>query len=377
MTILNISTYPPQKCGLASFSMDLRKNLLLQNHKFQVLAISDDKSDYAYPKEVVFTLHKNSLEDYIHAAEFANDSHEVDIVIIQHEFGIFGGTDGKYILEFVRVLKKPFIVISHTVLPTPSSSQLQIMKTLYAHAAGIVCMTHKSAEVLDEIYATPSNKVTIISHGVTPFKPYPQALLKKKYNLESNELITTFGLIGPNKGLEIGIQALTDVVANHPSVRYLILGQTHPALKTNGEDKYRDMLIKMVDELHLNDNVIFVDKYLSDSELGEYLYMTDIYLSPYPNKDQAVSGTLAFALGCGCAIVSTSYLYAEEVLTNGRGLLAKSIEPKELAMLINKILDDPKLKQTLKENASILGKKITWPNIGIEYSNLIKTIIKD
>lgn len=376
MNILNISTYPPQMCGLATFSMDLRNSLLPQGCQFEVIAVSDEVCAHDYPAEVVFTLRKNCAEDYVRAAEFANACQSAEIIVIQHEFGIFGGIDGEYILKFVHSLKKPFIIITHTVLPNPTTSQYQIMNDLYEHAAGIVCMTHKSAQMVREIYAAPSSRVAIISHGVTPFKRHPQEMLKNKYHLEENSLITTFGLLGPGKGLEIGIHAMADVVIDHPSALYLILGRTHPALKKSEGEKYRNMLMKLVAELHLEDNVLFVDKYLSDEELGDYLYMTDIYLSPYPNKDQAVSGTMAFALGCGCAIVSTSYLYAQEVLADGRGLLAKTNDPKELAMLINEILDNPKLKQSLKEKASIFGDKITWPNVGIEYAHLIEQILQ-
>ena len=207
------------------------------------------------------------------------------------------------------------------------------------------------------------------------FKRYPQEILKQKYGFQSHQLIITFGLIGPGKGLEIGIHALANVVITHPSARYLIIGKTHPVLKKREGEKYRYMLMDLVKELHLEDNVLFIDKFLSDEELGEYLYMTDVYLSPYPNRDQAVSGTMAFALGCGCAIVSTSYSYALEILEGGRGLLAQTNEPQELATLINKILNNPQLQELLQKKAFLFGEKITWPNIGLDYKHLFCHIL--
>jgi glycosyltransferase involved in cell wall biosynthesis len=375
MTILNLGTYPPRQCGIATFSMDLRKSLLLQGYKVQVLAISDDDNGYHYPGEVVLTLSQNQKQDYIRTANFVNTTQDVELLIIQHEFGIFGGADGEYLLELVRLLRKPFVLIAHTVLPQPTERQSQILTELCQQAAGIVCMTHQSAQMLIDLYAAPPDLMTVIAHGVPLFKRYPQDKLKQKHNLLGHQLVSTFGLIGPGKGLELGIRSLAAIVPGHPSVRYLILGQTHPALKKREGEKYRQMLIDLVAELNIEENVIFINKFLSDKELGEYLYMTDIYLSPYPNMDQAVSGTMAFALGCGRAILSTPYAYAREVLADGRGLLTQGNDPLELAALMAKILDDPQLQKTLQEKAYLLGEKMTWPNVGKDYKWLFRQII--
>jgi glycosyltransferase involved in cell wall biosynthesis len=375
MTILNLGTYPPKQCGIATFSMDLRKSLLLQGYKVQVLAVSDDDNGYRYPDEVVLTLLQNQKQDYRRAANFVNTTPDVELVIVQHEYGIYGGADGEYLLELVRLLRKPFVLIAHTILPQPSEHQSQILTELCQLAAGIVCMTRQSAQMLIDLYAAPPDLVTVIAHGVPLFKRYPQYKLKQKHNLQGHQLVSTFGLIGPGKGLEIGIRALAAVVPRHPSVRYLILGKTHPALQKREGEKYRQMLIDLVEELNIEENVIFINKFLTDKELGEYLYMTDIYLSPYPNMDQAVSGTMAFALGCGCAMVSTPYAYAREALADGRGLLTKGTDPLELAALIAKILDDPQLQRTLQEKAYLLGERMTWPNVGKDYKRLFRQIL--
>ncbi len=371
MAILNLSTYLPQQCGIATFSMDLRKSLLPQGQRFEIMAISDKENGYVYPDEVVFTLYKHNKEDYIRAAEFANAYSDLDLVVVQHEYGIFGGPDGNYLLDFISHLHKPFIVVTHSVLPEPSKGQHSILRELCRQAAGIVCMTNKSAHLLHEIYEAPEETISVIHHGVPLFQNQPQKELKQKYNFENNQLVTTFGLIGPGKGLEIGIRAIAKVALKHPSVRYLILGKTHPNLIRSEGESYRNMLSELVKDLGLENNIIFVNKFLSDDELGDYLHMTDIYLSPYPNRDQAVSGTMAFALGCGRAIVSTAYAYAEEVLANERGLLAQSNDPDELAYLLIQILDNPQLQQTLENNASFFGKTIMWPNIGKNYSDFI------
>ena len=375
MLIFNLGTYPPKQCGIATFSMDLRNSLILQGHTIKVMTVSDDDSFYRYPDEVVFNLKQTQKHDYVAAADIINSDSNIDLLIIQHEYGIYGGEDGEYICELVNLLNRPFILITHTVLPRPSKNQKQILNNLCQRASGIVCMTRKSACLLADLYEAPAELITVVAHGVPEFKRSPQKWLKQKYGFNDCHVISTFGLIGPGKGLELGIRAIADIVDEHPAVRYLILGQTHPMLQKSEGEKYRQMLIDLVSELDIAENVIFINKFLSDKELGEYLYMTDIYLSPYPNMDQAVSGTMAFALGCGRAIVSTPYAYANEVLSAGKGLLSKESDPKELACLMKEILHDPKLQKTLQKKAYDLGKTWTWPNVGKQYCSFFKQII--
>jgi len=377
MTILNLGTYPPKQCGIATFSMDLRNSLLLQGNNVHVMAVSDNSYEYKYPKEVVFNIQQNKEQDYYNAATFINSSPHIKLLIIQHEYGIYGGDDGEYLLNLVNCLHKPYILVTHTVLPRPSKRQKQILNCLCHLSAGIVCMTKKSAQLLIDLYEAPRETVKTIAHGVPEFKRQSQKILKDKHNLNGKAIISTFGLIGPGKGLELGIKAMADVAEKFPSARYMILGQTHPMLQKTEGEKYRKMLINLVSELDIKDNVIFVNKFLSDEELGEYLYMTDIYLSPYPNKDQAVSGTLAFAMGCGRAIVSTPYSYASEVLMDGRGLLTENVDSKELASLMEQILADKILKENLQNQSYDLGRTWSWPNIGKEYTDFIMQILND
>lgn len=377
MNIINIGTYPPKQCGIATFSMDLRNSLLAADNAVSIMALSDDSINYHYPEEVVFNLQQNLKQDYIKAANYINSFAQIELVVLQHEYGIYGGIEGEYVLELAKLLHKPFVLITHTVLPRPTKRQKQILNELCHRAAGIVSMTQRSKELLVNLYEAPSELVKVIAHGVPDFPKKSGEELKRQYGFQGRHLISTFGLIGPGKGLELGIRAVADVVVDYPDVTYLILGQTHPMLQRYEGEKYRQMLNDLVAELNLGENVVFVNKYLTNEELGDYLYMTDIYISPYPNMDQAVSGTLAFAVGCGRAIVSTDYAYAHEVLRGGRGLLAPKPDAENLSTLLLKVLASPKLAQELQAQAYKLGKTWTWPSIGREYTSFFRQIIDE
>lgn len=376
MKIVNIGTYPPKQCGIATFSMDLRNSLIANDNTVKCIALSDDKFIYSYSEEVILNLKQNKKSAYMQTAKLINNSPDIDLVVLQHEYGIFGGKDGNYILELTKHLEKPYVLICHTVLPRPGKKQKLILYHLCQRASGIVAMSNRSAKLLIDLYQAPQDIINVIPHGVPEFVKEDADKLKTEYGLQGRDIISTFGLIGSGKGLEIGIEAMVSVAQEYPSALFLILGETHPMLKKVEGEKYRNMLVAMVEELNLQNNVQFVNKYLSIEELGKYLHMTDIYLSPYPNKDQAVSGTMAFAIGCGKAIVSTPYAYARENLAQGRGLLTKKADPNELANSIKKILADPQLKQTLQENAYALGKNWLWPNIGRQYTDIFKKIMR-
>lgn len=377
MNIINIGTYPPKQCGIATFSMDLRNSLFAADNAVSIMALSDDSFNYHYPEEVSFNLQQNLKQDYIKAAAYINGSSQIELVVLQHEYGIFGGIDGEYVLELTKLLHKPFVLITHTVLPRPTKRQKQILNELCHRAAGIVCMTQRSKQLLVNLYEAPPELVRVIAHGVPDFPKKSSQDLKRQYGFQGRRLISTFGLIGPGKGLELGIRAVANVVVDYPDVTYLILGQTHPMLQRYEGEKYRQMLNNLVTELDLQAHVVFVNKYLTNEELGDYLYMTDIYISPYPNMDQAVSGTLAFAVGCGRAIVSTDYAYANEVLRGGRGLLAEKPDPKNLSALLCQILSNRELSENLQAQAYKLGQTWTWGSIGKEYTDFFRQIVQE
>ncbi|HWP95621.1 MAG TPA: glycosyltransferase family 4 protein [Syntrophomonadaceae bacterium] len=377
MTIVNLSTYPPKQCGIASFSKDLRDNLELSGWKVRIAAMSDRDTSYHYPAEVGYQIRVDHPEDYRITASKINYADDINICIIQHEYGIFGGPDGEYVLSFTDNLDKPFILVTHTVLPEPSHNQMRVLKKLAEQAVAVVCMTRRSARLLDHVFAVPINKIYLIHHGTPVFSNQDRETLKTLYGLKGRQIITTFGLIGPGKGLENGIRALAQLVDKHPDILYLIAGETHPVLKKREGESYREMLQELTSSLGMEDHVTFVNQYLPLDQLGDYLNMSDIYLSPYPNPDQAVSGTLAYALGCGLAIVATPYQYALEMLQTGRrGLIALSPAPLHLAQSLDQVLSRPRLQAILEQRAYKLGQKMQWPFVGQQYGLLAESLLK-
>ncbi len=375
MNIAILSTYPPRECGIASFSSDLRDNLIRFNENIEIIAITDNNADYDYPPEVVFQISQDERASFISAAGFVNES-SIDIVIIQHEYGIFGGPDGSYVLDFAKKLEKPFIVITHTVLPKPSLGQKQVLAELGSMAIGVSCMTKRAAGLLENIYHIPKSKLCVIPHGVHYFEPKDREYLKQQYGYTGKIIVSTFGFLGPGKGIENCIKALSKLVQKYPNILYLVLGKTHPSLSKKYGESYRNLLLNLVENLGLTENIDFVNQYLPLDKLGDYLYMTDVYVTPYPNKDQAVSGTLTYAVGCGRAIVSTPYEYAIEILGGARGLIAQdSNNPSELATLIEKIINDPVLKQNLEQKTRNLGEKMTWSNVAQQYINFLNQLL--
>lgn len=359
----------------------MRDNLTRLGERTSIAAVSDPYFTYTYPDEVSYIIRQNKIEDYASTANEVNKNSGIDLVIIQHEYGIYGGADGDYLLEFTARLKKPYLLVTHTILPYPTTNEKAVLSALCRQAAAVVCMTKSSSSMLSRVYGAAPEKVYIIHHGVPAFRAQDRNLLKQEYGFEGRELITTFGLIGPGKGIEIGIKALKRLIMKHKNLMYLIVGRTHPMLvEHEGEqhgDRYRETLVELVRRLGMQDHVAFVNKFLEPEALGEYLYMTDIYLSPYPDLNQAISGTLAYALGCGRAIVSTPYLYALEMLSQDqRGLVANDTTNEALAELLDRVLSEPDLKLKLEKRAALLGAKVKWPYIAKQYANLAESVLK-
>ncbi|MCR4431769.1 MAG: glycosyltransferase family 4 protein [Tepidanaerobacteraceae bacterium] len=375
MNIAILSTYPPRECGIASFARDLKNNLAIWGQNVSILAITDKNSMYDYPPEVVFELREDKKDDYNIAAEFLNSA-EVDVVFIEHEYGIFGGRDGSFVLDFASNLNKPFILNTHTVLPHPGFRQRGILAKLGKKALAVICMTRRSSELLNRVYRIPVEKIYVVPHGVPMFREKPRELLKKSYNIAGRTLVTTFGFIGPGKGIELGIKAISILKEKYPDIIYLVAGETHPNLKKRMGETYRDSLLDLIEKLNVKDNIKFINRYISLEELGEILHMTDIYLTPYPHRNQAVSGTLSYAVGCGRAIVSTPYDYSLEILSEGRGLVASEANPEQLADLIDRILSNPQLKAQLEKRAMKLGKTMLWPEVAKSYVRILQGILQ-
>jgi glycosyltransferase involved in cell wall biosynthesis len=380
MKIAYIGTYPPRECGIGTFTWDLVNAMAHSQGKKSgdeafVVALNDDDQVYAYPKEVKLTIRQEQQTEYIEAANFINLS-GADLCVLEHEFGIFGGQSGVYILPLLHRLKMPVIVTLHTILKVPSYNEKAILKEICKMASKVVVMSHKAIEFLTNIYDVPQEKIAFIEHGV-PDIHFDHALAKKEFKLESKKVLLTFGFIGRNKGIETVIKALPSVIEEHPEVLYMVLGKTHPNILRHSGEEYRNSLHLLVKSLKLSDHVFFLNEFMDPDQLFKYLAACDIYITPYLNEAQITSGTLSFAMGVGCSVVSTPYWYASELLADGRGRLFDFGDSHQLATILNELLGQPAVLKELQRKAYEYGKNITWPKTGEKYTALAKSILAD
>ena len=376
MKITYIATYPPRECGIGTFTANLFKSMLTQNeHEGFVVALNDNDLTYTYPEEVKITIRQNHQKDYLKAVKYINLS-GADVCVLQHEFGIFGGQSGMYILPLLHRLEIPLIVTLHTILQTPSYNEKEVLKEICKMAGKVVVMTHKAVEFLVSIYDVPKEKIALIEHGVPDIQFNPEKV-KKQFKLEHKKTLLTFGFIGRSKGIETVIKALPEVVKKHPEVIYIILGKTHPNVVRHSGEEYRTFLLRMVKNLHLEDHVIFLNEFIDERDLFKYLYACDIYITPYLNEAQITSGTLSYAVGVGAAVLSTPYWHAAELLANGRGRLFNFNDSDGLAENLNDLFDNPKELKSLKDKAAEYGKNITWPKTGEKYVALAEKLVKE
>lgn len=371
-----VATYPPRECGIATFTKDLSSAIdkFLPFSNKLIIAMSQGDEIEQYPREVRFQIFDRSKDSHRAGADFINES-SARLVSLQHEFGIFGGPDGEYILDFAERLEKPLVITLHTVLFKPSENQKRIIQRLGEIAQSFVVMVKLGEDILKEVYGIPQEKIALIPHGVPNVHRVPADLVKRDLGIAGHEVVSTFGLISRGKGIQYGIQAMAEVRKKYPNVRYLVLGETHPGVRNLEGESYRQTLVNLLDELDLHDVVKFNNRFLSLRELVRYLSATDVYVTPYINKDQIVSGTLAYALGCGRAIVSTPYLYAEEVLADGRGVLTDFQDPDAMARAIIEILSNPELRASLESNAYRYGRRAAWFNVAVDYLSLFHHIL--
>ena len=376
--IAYVGTYPPKECGIATFTLDVVNATDLSGWRSIVLAVDDEAPSEPHPdNKVVYTIVKEDRADYVKAAKVL-DKHKVSLLSIQHEYGIFGGDHGEYVLDLCRAVTMPIVVTLHTVLPNPDEAQRRILKEMEKHASCFVVMAHKAVELLTDVYGIAASKIRFIPHGA-PNAPYhADAAAKQKFGLAGRRVLSTFGLISPNKGIEDAIAAMPDVVKKEPAAIYLVLGQTHPVIKRKEGEWYRDSLVKQVQDLGLTDNVKFVDKYLTLQELIDYLIATDVYITPYyANPHQITSGTLAYAMVTGKVIVSTPYLYAAELLAEGRGFLYPFRDSGRLSEIIENLLMDDALFEATRQKAYEYGRSMTWQSVGIQYTKLFTEMLDE
>jgi glycosyltransferase involved in cell wall biosynthesis len=375
MKIAYISTYPPRECGIATFNQNLmrainanypeRKKLLDGGF---VVALNDSEStqEYEYPEEVKYVIRQDHQKDYIRAANFINTS-SADACIMEHEFGIYGGESGIYILPLIHRLEKPLISILHTILREPSYVQRIIIREIADQSAKIIVMSQRAVEFLTSIYDIPVEKIQIIEHGVPDLEEPEDNPVKQLTAFKKHRVLLTFGLISRNKGLETVVKALPEIVKNHPDVMYVVLGNTHPGVIKSSGEEYRDHLKNLAAKLNVSNHLTFINKFVSEEELINYLTAAEVYVTPYHNEAQITSGTLSYAVGAGAAVVSTPYWHATELLANGRGRLFDFKNSEALAEIVNELLDNDEVLNKLKENAYEYGLHLRWPQTGAEF----------
>lgn len=374
LNVAFLTTYPPRECGIATFTQDivneLKKTLLIRTG---VIAVSDQHMQYG--EDVIFELKQHDRKSYRDIAGKIN-RFNIDVLMVEHEYGIYGGDCGQYLLDLLDLINKPVITTLHTVLQSPNNKQREILKRLCEKSEKVVTMAINSRKVLEDVYGVESDKIELIHHGVPDLKLPERDELKRELGLENRTIISTFGLISPGKGLEYGIEAVKTVASKHPEVLYLILGQTHPVIRKNQGEAYRESLEKMVSELKVEDNVRFVNRYLTKEEIIRYLKLSDIYMTPYLGRDQAVSGTLAYAVGYGRVIISTPYPYAKEMLADGRGLLASFEDSVSLSECLNYVIEHPKIKKQMEQRTLLLGKNMKWNAVTRRYMSIFFKVYK-
>ena len=370
-----MGSYPPRECGIATFTRDTVDSFDQRfDTKSEIVAIDEPGGEMrGYPPEVTARLVEEDRSSYADVAAIVN-AHPCELVNVQHEYGLFGGQDGEWFIDALEEITKPTVVTLHTVLPEPNDHHRAVAQKICELSTAIVVLSQTGKNILSERYGVDQEKIHDIHHGVpdVPFRSTDAA--KSAFGIGQRMVISTFGLISRGKGLEIAIEAMRRVVRYHPEALYLILGQTHPVVRRREGESYRDSLTAMVAEYGLRNNVQFVDRYLDFPELVEYLQATDIYLTPYLNPVQIVSGTLAYALGMGKAIVSTPYLYAEELLSHHRGFLVPFRDANATANAVAALLADPALRRATERRAYRFGRQMTWPNVAFAYGKLFSEL---
>lgn len=360
-----VTTFPPTQCGIATFTEDLTRAVDRQRalpHSV-IVAVNPDAEKLDYPSSVKFTIARDSQADYLAAADYINRS-DIDLVCVQHEFGIFGGTWGYHLIPFLKALTKPAVATLHTVLRKPEPAPMEITQEIGRVCQSVVVMNSIAAHVLQETYGVPASKIKHIHHGAPRFSPELAPKKKARLKVVGRKVIATFGLINPGKGIEYAIQAMPQVVARHPDALYLILGETHPGVRRHSGEGYREMLERLIAELGMQDHILFDNRYLTKPQLISYLEATDLYVTPYLNPEQMVSGALCYAVAAGLPIVSTPYLYAFEMLGNGRGMIVDFRDPAGVAECVNLLLDSPTLRQLMAARTYQFGQRLLWDRVG-------------
>ena len=362
-----VGDYLPRKCGIATFTHDLRRVIAATSGaKCIVIPMDDIAGGYTYEREVQFQVVEQELEDYRAAADFLNFGN-VDVVSLQHEFGIYGGSCGSHVLALMQDLRMPVVTTLHTVLSAPNQTQRAVMKELIRLSTRLVVMTERCRQTLIDTYSVDSDKVDLIAHGIPSVPDTDQRVLKEQFNVEDKAVALTFGLLSPGKGIEHVLHAIPEIVASFPNFVYLVLGATHPSLIREQGERYRISLERMAKELGITQHVSFYNRFVELEELTEFIGAADLYITPYLNVQQAVSGTLAYAFGCGQAVISTPYWHAEELLADGRGVLVPFADSGAIAREVIDLLGNDEKRLAMRSEAHRLGRSMTWDHVSVSY----------
>ncbi len=362
-TIAFLGNYLPRKCGIATFTSDLLGAVAAKHPQSLCFAVpvNDIDHSYRYPDVVRFEIGERDLGSYRRAADFLNST-KVDIVSVQHEFGIFGGPAGSHLLALLRELKSPVVTTLHTVLLNPNADQHRVMRELIAHSSRLVVMTERGRTILQEVYQAPPVRIDLIPHGIPDVAFVAPDCYKDQFGVAGKKVVLTFGLLSPNKGIEHVLNALPQIVAEFPEIVYIVLGATHPCeLRTRGE-AYRLGLQAVVNRNKLETNVIFHNRFVDLEELTEFIGAADVYITPYLDEGQSTSGTLAYAFGAGKAVISTPYRHATELLRDQRGVLVPFADPRAIARELSGLLRDEIRRNAMRQNAYELGRTMIWSN---------------
>ncbi len=383
--IAYLSTYPPRVCGLSTFAHDLASvidSLGVFAHPTVIAVHNPDIFPGPYAHEVRFLLLERDRESYTRAAQYVNQS-DIALVNVQHEYGIYGtdspyGTwDGGYVLDFLRVVRKPVVTTLHTVLEQPNPRQRAALSEVGRRSAQLVVMSGDAAGILRRVYDIPEDRVVFIHHGAPDVPFHGADYFKRVFGLSGREVLMTFGLLSPNKGIEYVLEALRAIVPKHPEVMYLIIGATHPVVRKTEGEQYRRMLRRKVREYGLVEHVKFVNQYLTLNQLILFLRATNIYLAPQLDPAQYVSGTLAYAAAFGKATIATAFRYARYLLADGRGILVPPKDPAAIARGLEELLGNPHRKRDVEEAIYIFSRTMTWPYVASQYADLFRKVMAE
>jgi glycosyltransferase involved in cell wall biosynthesis len=368
-----LGDYPPRHCGIATFTRDLRDAVAEANPEWNcpVIAVSDRPGEYHYPDDVRFEIPQPDMASYVRAANFLNLAH-IDALCVQHEFGIFGGAAGSHLLGLLRRARMPVVTTLHTVLEKPDADQRRVFTELIDMSTRVVVMAERARRMLREIYRYPEEKIALIPHGIPDVAFTDPSFYKDHFDVSGRPVMLTFGLLSPNKGIEYVIEALPEIVKAHPNLVYIILGATHPNLLREGGENYRLQLERLARSLGVEKNVLFVNRYVSNGELCEYIGAADIYITPYLNEAQITSGTLSCCFGAGKAVVSTPYWHAVELLGDGRGVIVPFRDAGAVAREVTALLSDEARLNSLRKQAYLCGRDMVWSGVAAQYTRVFR-----